>query len=300
MLQFGNGFTYTPRPDRTRLNGRRIPLLLSEPVQRALRITTVPRRQPPFFVERSLYDNSLMQVTLMVQLQIASLVSLTPGTLPKTNRDMLVAELVQEFEDLVVGDREVAKLRIDIRVTAIRGDLFDYVFATTNFRVGEGRDTMAERMDEDVLALFDSFSIASVVDPKAAERAELLRADQGFETFLSTHGAKMFGGQLGIAAGRLRETEYDTPEGIARAMSTLRPFRIFAGMLLHDPDIDMPDLWAAMAAAEQGDSAPLRNFLDVNLKTSTASAQAAAPAPQTHPALMPPTDLVQDGAAAEP
>ncbi|HVJ53767.1 MAG TPA: hypothetical protein VM689_14965 [Aliidongia sp.] len=272
MLQFGDGFVYEPRPDRTRVNGRRIPLLLSEPLQRTVQITTIPRRSPPFFIERSLYDNFFMLAAADVVGQLVSIRSLTPGKLPKTNRDLLAVELVQELEDLIVSGREVETLRIQIRGIAIRGDLFDYIISATNFRMSGEPEAIADRMDEDVSALLDSFRTLSPPDPEAAERDQIRQAEAQFDASFATVGSALFHFQINIAAARLRELDYGTIEGMARAMTILRPFRVLAGML-KDPTLGMDAVWAAMDAADRGDSAPLRQLLD-QLKVTPETAPA--------------------------
>jgi hypothetical protein len=291
VLQFGEGFTYTPQPDRTRINGRPIPLLLSETVERALRIATVPRREAPYFTERSLYDLFVMTVIGTIQPQLGSLVSLTPRKLSKANRDMVVGEVVQEFENLRVGDRWLENVRIESRYYAIRGDLVDYVLGATNFRVGTGRDDTAERMDADVAALFDSFRIVSVPDLAAAQRAEALGFDRSCEAFLSANGSAIFATQFGLAERRLREMSYEGREGLAKAISVLQPFRTFARMV-GDPRLDAAyaDLWAAMDAVDRGDGGVLRDFLTMKLKPQPVPDKAlAAPLPG-----LPPPDCVSD------
>jgi len=261
VLEYGEPTTVTPLPGRTRSNGRRVPLLLSGPLSRALRIMTLSHRQPPFFTQASLYDTLTTQIISLVAEQAASIVSLTPGKLAKSHRDMVEARLTRQLEDVLVGEREVAELRLDTRILAIRGDQQDYVLFISNYRTSGEPGGPADRMDAQVAALLDSFTTVAIADPTAAEHADRQRADEGFDRFIAQNGRAMFVNQFGVAAARLREMTYDTPEQLARALAILRPFRSFAALLpgvFHDYD----QLWAAMETAEHGDGTVLRDLLN--------------------------------------
>jgi len=274
VFEFGRGTTCTPLPDRTRVNGRAIPLLVQDYISRNLRIITLHRHQPPFFIERSLYDNVVAQMTGTLLTQLVTLKSLMPGNLPKTNREMLVAEISQELENILIEGQEKEKLKIEIRATAIRGDFFDYLFVASNYWIEPGPNLDADQMDRDVVDLFDSFHVASVADSRAVESAEAKRADAGFQSYIAAEGATWFYAQLRLAAMRLREIDYHTPEGMVRALSILRPFRTFAGMIADEEIRDDP-LWSAMAAAEKGNGAEFCDHLDDLMNMQTVAEQPA-------------------------
>ncbi len=260
VLEFGAPMAWTPQPDKMRINGRRFPMLVAEPIGRKLQIMSLRRRQPPIYIERTLYDTVITQVASLVQVGIVSLTSITAGKLPKTNRAMVVVELTQEIENLLVGERELDVVRVNIRATAIRGDLYDYLLLATNLRFGQGADPLAEQVDAQIAGLFDSFRLLSVPDPAAEARKDAERADRAFDEVISTNGPDIFRRQLTLAAGRLADLDLSSADGITRAIALLRPFRTFAGML-PDADLGYGDLWTAMDKAEHGDTQPLRDLL---------------------------------------
>ena len=279
LLEFGAPLVWTPQPDKTRINGRRFPMLVAEPIGRKLQIMSLRLRQPPLYIERTLYDTVITQLASLVQAGIVSLVSITAAKLPKTNRDMVVVELTQELENIEIGDRELDVVRFNIRVTAIRGDLYDYLLLATNLRFGRGGDAVAEQVDAQIARLFDSFRLLSVPDPAAEARKDGESADRDFNAFISTTGPTIFRRQMAIAAGRLADMDLSSADGITRAVALLRPFRTFAGMV-HDADPGLGDLWTALDQAEHGDTQPLRDLLLEYL---------TPPAPAPAPAVAPPT-----------
>lgn len=259
LLEFGPPIIWTPQLDRTRVNGRRFPLLLFEPMGRKLQITSLRRRQPPLYTERSLYDTVIAQVLGMVQVGFISVTSVTPGKLPKTNRDMIVVEMKQTLENVLLGQRELGILRVNIRATAVRGDLFDYILLACNLRLGPGEDPVAEQMDAETAKLLDSFRLLSVLDPAAEALKDSERADRDFDNLISEKGRDFFRHQLGLAVGRLSEMDLQSADGISRAIALLRPFRDFARML--NDDFGLSVTWAALEQAEHGNTLPLRERL---------------------------------------
>ena len=277
LLEFGAPLAWTPQPEKTRVRGRRLPMLLAEPIGRKLQIMSLRVRQPPLYIERTLYDTVVTHLAGLVQAGIVSLVSITSRKLPKTNRDTIVVEMTQEFENIVIGDRERDVVRFNNRMTAIRGDLYDYLLLATNFRFGGDSDPIAEQVDAQIARLLDSFRVLSVPDPAEEARKDGESADRDFNEFISSQGVMLFRGQLDIAAGRLADLDLSSAAGIARAVALLLPFRTFAGML-HDTDLGFGDLWTALDQAVHGDTQPLRDFLLAHLPPPPAGpAPAAAP-----------------------
>jgi hypothetical protein len=275
---FGEQLAWTPQPDRMRIAGRMFPILLPFPLQRQVRIFTFPRRQMPLFIERTFYHNMVLALSSMIQ--GPSLLSLTPGTLPLTNRDVLVAEFLATLEHVRLGAREVPLLREETRLIGVNGDLFDYFISIYNVRVGDD-DRTAEAMAAGVEALLGSFRPLLAADTEAARKTATVRADQDYGEFIENNGAAIFRANFGVAVQRLKEGGYDTPEQLAGAMALLRPFRTFAGML-RSADTDIPDLWAAMDDAEHGDTSRLRMLLHQQLD------QAPPPEGDAAPVLAPP------------
>lgn len=254
---FGEPLAWTPQPDRMRVSGRLFPILLPFPMQRQVRIFTFPRRQMPLYIERTFYHNMVLALSSMIQ--GPSLLSLTPGTLPLTNRDVLVAEFVATLENVRLGKREVPLIREETRLIGVNGDLFDYFISINNVHVGDD-DKAADAMAAGVEALLGSFRPLLAADTDAARRAATARADDDYNTFIKSNGVSIFRANFGVAVQRLREGGFDTPEQLAAAMALLRPFRTFAGMLAPS-EADIPELWDAMERAEQGDTADLRALL---------------------------------------
>jgi hypothetical protein len=261
---YGDAPIFMPRPGQTRCNGRLYPLLLSEPFGRKLQITTVPHRQPPFFIERSLYDNFVGMVVNNVQLQLTSITALALGTLPKSNRATLAAEQRQVLENILLDDRAVTSVEIDVKFNAIRGDLLDYFFVASNFREAGTGTEAADQVDRDVERLFNSFRPTSVVDLTAAQKAAAARADADFAAAAPAINTMMFDNQFAVVQARLRELDYHTPEGLARAMANLRPFRKLAASL-PDRQTYLGPLWQAMDQAEHGDTTAFKQILDTEL-----------------------------------
>jgi hypothetical protein len=261
-MGFGDPSVLSPQPGQTRVNGRRVPLLLSEPFGRGLRILSLRRRQPPIYIERTLYDTVVSQLSLMAVSGVGSVTSITPGKLPKTDRDIVLTQVTQKFENILLGGHEVDVMRVNIGLMAIRGDLYDYLLVATNFRLGGGSDPVADQMDGQVAELLDSFRLLSVADPVGEARKDSERADQEFDEFVSTTGSAMFAGQFGIAVQRFKEMDLNSKADIDRAISLLRPFRTYAGMLPHDDSApDLSELWTALDQAEKGKTQPLRDLL---------------------------------------
>ena len=281
LLEFGAPLVWTPQPDRMRINGRRFPLLLPEPLgPPKLQIVTLRRRQPPLYIERTLYDTLVTQIASIVQMGMVTLASITPGKLPKTNREMIVVEMSQKLENIMISDREVDILRVNIGVTVIRGDLYDYLLVAVNLRIGRGVDPAAERVDTEFAKLFDSFRLLSVADPAAEARKDSESAEHDFVKYLSTYGPKFFERQFKIAADLLAKMDLNSAAGVARAVVLLRPFRTFANML-QGADFHPNALWTALDQAERGDTRPLRDFLRTNLTPPPADSSPAI-APSTH------------------
>jgi hypothetical protein len=284
-LEFGTPLGTTPLSDRTRVNGRRYPLLLLEPASRKLQITTMRRRQPPLYVERTLYDVVFAHLAHQVRTGILSIASVTPGKLPKTNRDMIIVEMKTELENVLVGGREVDLLHLNYGVTAIRGDVYDYVLAAVNYRIRRASDPrteredteVAERVDTEIAKLFGSFRLLSVPDPDAEARKDSERADRDFDKFVATHAPVMLTQQLVLAIARLRNVNLDNRPGLAQAVGLLRPFQRFAAML--PADLAPNELWTALDQAELGDALLLRHLLPNAIARATVRLMQPPPGP---------------------
>ncbi len=264
VMQFGAPIVWTPLPGKTRINGRLFPLLLTEPLGRKLQIISMRRRQPPLYSERSLYDTVITQLSIVLQTGIVSVVSITPGTLPKTSREMIVVDATQEFENILLAGKVVDVLHLNIGFMAVRGDLYDYLLIATNLRVGQGVDPAAKQMDADVKNVLDSFRLLSSADPREDERSDRMLADQDFEQLISSNGPKWFENQFGLALARLKDIDLNSATGLEKAASLLKPFRSYA-QTLRGEDSDLRDLWTALDGVELGNTKPLRDILSVVL-----------------------------------
>jgi len=259
LLKFGSPHVWTPQPDRMRLNGRRIPVLISEPLNRQLAIMTLHQQQPPFFIDRSLCDNAVMALASLVQGGVVSISAMAPARLPQTNREVIVLEIGQQLENIFIDGREQDFVGVRTRLTAIRGDVYDYVLTAANLQIGRGSDREAAQFDKEMTRLFGSFRPVTIPDPSSKVRENRDRADKAFDEFLATKGRELLEAQLGVALARLESTDINTPAGIAKAVEVLRPFRTFDRML---PDGgEENERWAELEKAEQNEPQPLQALL---------------------------------------
>ncbi len=262
VLELGHSIDVEPIPGKTTVNGTQVPILLTQTICRKLSIVSYPRRQPPFFSERSLYDNFLTLSFPLLGGQTATMGSLSSGKLPRTNRDMVQAQIVQEFGHIRVSNQVVEMLRLDIRVTAVRGDLFDYIISIVNIRGSDEDDSQADQMDRDVGTLFESFHIAASDDPKAEARSQSAKAARGNQESIAALGPMIFVENFGVAVDRLKGIDHRSPQGIGQCLSVLRPFRIFAADLDPKAIPNLSEVWRAMDKAEGGDTGRLCQLLD--------------------------------------
>ncbi len=280
-FRFGEPVNFSPRPDRMRINGRLAPTLLTLPFKRMFQITTMAHYAPPWFTKRSLYDNLVQIAGTSATTQGASIVSIAPVTLRKTQREALVAEQLQVFEHITLDGTEYDRVDLVTRFIAIRGDLFDYVLGSTNLRMGgigaSAKDATADRFDADVETLLDRFRTTSPPDLSASLKALQQAADEAFDQVYPVMVRQSFLGQFDVAVQRLRTIRLDTADGMTEALGILRPFRIVGDML--PPAGDLSPLWAAMDDAERGDTARLRDLL----LTGLAAPGAPGLPPLVHP-----------------
>ena len=256
QLEFGPPLVWSPDPGRTRINGRLFPLLLADPLQRVLRILSLARRQPPLYIDRTLNDVVISQFGLVVSSGFFRITGMQALTLPRTSREMIVVEGHMELEQLTVANQETQWLRQSLRLTAIRGGLYDYLFIASNCRLSREIDAEADRMNADVAAIFDSFRLLSAIDAAGAERRDAEQAEANFAAFIGQNGRTIFTNQLQVALARLADMDLRSLGGLGAAVAILRPFRTFAVSLgEEDP------LWDAVDKAEGGDANPLREML---------------------------------------
>jgi hypothetical protein len=262
-IEYGAPRILMPQPGRTRVNGALSPLFLMGPAIRGLWIMSLRRRAPPLYMDRSLYDTIVSAGVFDVLFGTASIKSITPGLLPKTGRDMVVAEVTSDLENVLVDGGEV-DVHFNTRVSAVRGDLFDYLLLAMNFRIGGEGDGVAESVDDQIRVLLDSFLPLSVADRAKEARVEGKRAEQAFEQFMmSEPGEAFFWDQFHIAWNQLREMDLHSKSDMHKAISMLRPFRSWADVLSppSEGERDPRELWNAFDQAEKGLTQPLRDLL---------------------------------------
>jgi hypothetical protein len=261
VFNFGAPHVWVPQPGRTRLNGRRIPILLGEVISRKLQISTMNHRQPPFFVDRTLCDNALSLTFGLILPGIAKVSAIQPARLPQTNREVIVFEMEQLLENILIDGREQEFARVRTYITAIRGDLYDYILSAINVQIGRDDDPEARQFEKEVRKLFESFRPLSVPDPTAKAREDRERSDQAFEEIISTKGGDFLRAQLSIALAKIEKMDFNTPAGLAQVVALLQPFRAFDRMLPSAADDELNELWTALEKAERNDSGPLQTLL---------------------------------------
>jgi hypothetical protein len=260
VFRYKEDAVVTPIFGKTKVNGRRIPLLLSTPARRGLQILTVPRRQPPFYAEHSLADSLISLTAQQVQSGAMSLTSIAPGKLPKTNRDMVIAQLEILFEDVFINGKEVPSLASVTTISAIKGDIFDYIISASNLRIGPGKDLEADQVEADLGEIFKTFRPLAVVNPAKIERDDRERADAAFDKILEEGTEQFFDVQLSLALNRIGQLDLSSLAGVSTALDLLQPFRTFAREGLVKGE-ELPELWLAMDQAEHGDVQLFRSLL---------------------------------------
>lgn len=262
-IEYGARQTFAPQPGRTRLNGALQPIFLTGPLVRGLWIMSRRRRAPPLYMDQSLYDTIISVGLFDVLFGMMSIKSITPGRLPKTGREMVVAEATSNLEGVLVDGGEV-DVQVNTRISAVRGDAFDYLLLAMNFRIGGESDGVAESVDDQIRILLDSFLPLSIADPSKETRVDGKRAEQGFEEFMTSEtGDTLFWDQFHAAWNQLRGMDLHSRSDMQKGVSLLRPFRSCAHMLrpFSDGERDPKELWDAFDQAEKGQTQPLRDLL---------------------------------------
>jgi hypothetical protein len=258
LFQDKHTFTITPIVGKTKVNGRRIPIFLPEELRRKLTITTMRRRQPPFYVERSLADSMLSPMVQLIASGIMTVRSITPGVLPKTNRETLFAELRQELTDLSLNGKEIPFLAVETNVVTVKGDVFHYTLTIVNLRTDPVRDPEADRAAADFKEILETFRPLIVSDPERMERDDIGKADLAFEEFVQKSGKDWFFSQLVLSVEFLKPLNLSLLGDLDQAVNLLKPFRTFA-QNIHIDDKELSGFWSAMDEAEKGNPEKFRN-----------------------------------------
>lgn len=267
----------TPILGKTTINGRKLPLILTTELNSRLAVMPIQRLQPPFYFERPLVHNAFsVMVSMIIHGQV--LVSTSAGNLPRSEREVFVAEFTEDLRHVRVGHKEVEHLTTTSSVIAIEGDVFDYVLLLRHVYASGQDDPASEQEARALASLVESFKPLTVPDAEAKKKEIRYKADQHFEDLISETGQAMFFGQLGIALRRLKLVDLSQVDGVARAIRQLKPFRELAeDMAIKESELN--DLWKSIDQADEGNLDDLRAVLPRLIESAALEAAPSAPTP---------------------
>lgn len=258
LLQSKRITSVIPIPGKTFISGRILPSALQVSIQTQLAIMPIDRHQPPFFIEFPFEHNFMLQVSGVLQSNLATLYNINSGTIKNSNLRYIQADFRQELEDAIVNGREEKSVNINIVIIGIEGELQDHLLFMNYPSIPEADNLEMEQDHETLQSIMNSFRPLKDINPDEKRDEIQNMADQKFEDFLTEKGEDAFFTEFGLALFKLNDFDMDNPKKRLEAINMLKPFETFSKMVnLQYEDLDR--LWDSLREAEKGDASNFKS-----------------------------------------